>query len=221
MVFKKYWKLMIMIGVPFLLGTLEIWHPHHVDFNDMVSSNEKANRWLTIHLLQLPLFGLLALSILFLLEKARNAASFISKIALCFFVVYYTALDSVAGISTGILFNFLKSNPDLAQTEAMNQLFLSLFHIQVPGGTMIVKIAVVSWLVAGISATIALYIKGYNRVGVILIGIATIVFQSHAYPNGTIAMYLLTIGIIMIQFFPWHFTEVKNPSTIRKKLEIK
>ncbi|MDP5275564.1 hypothetical protein [Chengkuizengella axinellae] len=215
MILKRYWKLIIMIGGPLFLGTLEIWHPHHVDFNEMVSSHEKANWWLILHLLQLPLFGLLALSVFFLLENIKNVASIISKIGLWFFIVFYTALDSVAGISTGILFHFMNSNPDLDQNEVLNDLFITLFQIQVPGGGLIVKIAVLSWLIAGISATIALYLKGYNRIGVILIGIATIVFQSHAYPNGTIAMYLLTVGIILIQFFPWHFTEVKHSASLK------
>jgi hypothetical protein len=204
----------ILLGAPLMLGILEIWHPTSVVFDQMVSSPESAKWWLTLHLIQLPLFGLLALAMYYVLEGVQNLFATISRIALWFFVVYYGALDAIAGIATGILFNkaqtFNFTNEEDPLFNATFDLFFSLFTLDAPGASIISQIAVGSWFIAGLAAALALYMKGLNRVGVIFISLATLVFHSHAYPNGTIGMFLLAAGIFLIEYYPWKFTEVKR-----------
>jgi hypothetical protein len=210
----------VLLGGPLLLGILEVWHPASVVFGDMVTSPEMAEWWLTLHIIQLPLFGLLAAAMYFILDGVQNVFATISRIALWFFIVFYTALDSIAGIATGILFNKVQSlnltNVDDPLFNTMYDLFFAIFILDFPGGSIISQIAVFSWFIVGLSAATALYIKGVNRVGVILIALATVVFHSHAYPNGTISMFLLTAGLFLIEFFPWKFTEIKNPSLTKQ-----
>lgn len=51
------------------------------------------DQWLTVHMIQLPLFGLLAVAIFLLTNRFSGRAVLVSRIALEFFVVFYTALD--------------------------------------------------------------------------------------------------------------------------------
>lgn len=209
-IFRRF----ILFGTPLALGILEFWHPSSVIFGELATSPEKATWWLILHLLQLPLFGLLALSMYYLLDQVENIFATIARIAVWFFLVFYTALDSIAGIATGIIFHKVQSlhltNEADPLFDVVFELFLSVFSLDAPGASWISGIAVGSWFVAGLSATIALYLKGVNRVGIILVATATVLFHSHAYPNGTISMFLLLLGAVLLEYFPWKFTEVKK-----------
>jgi hypothetical protein len=100
-----------------------------------------------------------------------------------------------------------------ATYDRMFNLFLALFNLDMPGGSVITNLAVWSWVAAAILAAVALYMKGYNRVGVILIGISALTFQSHVHPYGPITMALLFAGMVCIEFFPYQWTEAKRPET--------
>lgn len=202
-----------------LLGVLDIWHPESVVFGEMLGSPEKADWWLRLHLMQLPLFGLLAVSLYFVTDHISGILKVVSRAALWLFIVFYTALDSIAGIASGILFHRLQTmgithegNPAF---DAMFDVFSSIFNLDAPGVSTISRIAVYSWTIAGLSAAVALFLKGYNRIGVLLIAISALTYQSHAYPNGPISMLLYTAGIICVELFPWTWTEAKKGSELR------
>jgi uncharacterized membrane protein YGL010W len=168
--------------------------------------------WLILHVLQLPLFSLVALALFLLLSNIHNVAAAISRVALAVFAIFYTAFDAIAGIATGILFRKVRSM-NLPEGDPMLdrlfEVFIAIFNLDMPFGNLIIQLAVWSWVAAGIAAAVALYMKGYNRAGVMLIGIASLTFQSHAYPYGPITMLLILAGIICIEFFPKSLTEVK------------
>ncbi len=213
---KKYFRWVILLGAPALLGVLEVWHPAQVYYDEMLSPSGNGDWWLLLHTLQMPLFPLVATAVWLLLNKVDNIAATLSRIALWIFAVTYTAFDTIAGIATGILFRHV-SGLNLPEGDEANDrmfdLFLALFNLDMPGGTAIMSLAVWSWVAAAILAAAALYMKGYNRVGVILIGISALTFQTHVYPNGPITIALLLAGIVCIEFFPSKWTEVKRPET--------
>lgn len=85
---------LVLLGTPLVLGILEIWHPtsNESPFNLIV---DNANWWFTLHILQLPLFGLMALAVYLFVDGLHGWAATISRIGAWFFVVFYIALDSV------------------------------------------------------------------------------------------------------------------------------
>jgi hypothetical protein len=214
MVQPVLFRRLILVCAPLLLGVLELWHPSSIHFGEMAASSNQAEWWLTIHLIQLPLFGLLALSIHFLLDQVHNIFTWISRIALAFFIIFYTALDSIAGIATGIMLHKVQSlqlaNENDPLFQVAYELFLSVFSLNAPGAVWISTIGILSWFIAGLSAAAALYIKGVNRAGIILIATGTLLFHSHAYPTGPISMLLLLVGFVLVEFFPWKLTEIKK-----------
>ncbi|WP_199622627.1 hypothetical protein [Paenibacillus alkalitolerans] len=210
---KKLFRRLILLGAPAVLGLLEVWHPAHVYFDEMLTG--LGDWWLLLHTLQMPLFPLIATALWLLLKDADSFPASLSRIALWIFAVAYTAFDTIAGIATGILARYVRglNLTDGEVYDRMFELFLALFNLDMPGGAVIMNLAVWSWVAAAILAAVALYMKGYNRVGVILIGISALTFQSHAHPYGPITMALLLAGIICIEFFPYKWTEVKRPET--------
>lgn len=195
------------------MGLLGIWHPTHVFFDEMLSHSHHGDWWLILHILQLPLFALVATSIWLLLRNTDNVFASMSRIALWIFAISYTALDTIAGIATGILFRYVRG-ASIAEGDAaydqMFGLFVSLFNLDMPGGTIIMNLAVWSWVVAVLLAAVALYIKGVNRVGVVMIGISALTFQSHVNPYGPLTMALVLAGIICIEFFPTKWVEAPD-----------
>jgi hypothetical protein len=209
---KKWFKWLILLGAPVSLGLLEIWHPAHIHFDDMLSHVHHGDWWLTLHILQMPLFPLVATAVWLLFRDIDHITAKLSQIALWIFAISYTAFDTIAGISTGILIRYMRSmNITSGESyDRMFELFIALFNVDMPGGAVIINLAVWSWVAAVILAATALYIKGYNRVGVLLIGISGLTFQSHVHPYGPITMAILLAGIICIEFFPNHWTEVQQ-----------
>jgi hypothetical protein len=95
---------LVLLGTPLVLGILEIWHPTPSGTEstfDVIVDN--ADWWFTLHILQLPLFGLMALAVYLLVEDLHGWAATISRIGAWFFVVFYIALDSILGIAGGVI----------------------------------------------------------------------------------------------------------------------
>ena len=95
---------LVILGTPLTLGIILLWHPRYISMPSYDKLLPVVDRWLTIHLLQLPLFGLLALAVYLLVKDLHSLAALVSRVAMGFFVVFYTAFDSIVGIATG---NFL------------------------------------------------------------------------------------------------------------------
>jgi hypothetical protein len=87
---------LILLGTPLVLGVLELWHPR-----TLTSGN--VGWWITLHIVQIPLFGLLALAISYLLGYQSGPLTLLSRICAWLFALFYVAFDAVAGIATGIL----------------------------------------------------------------------------------------------------------------------
>lgn len=68
--------------------------------------SRRMDQWLTVHMIQLPLFGLLAVAVSLLTDGLRGRVVLLGRIALGFFVVFYTALDSLAGLAVGFLVRY-------------------------------------------------------------------------------------------------------------------
>lgn len=122
---------LLLIGVPAALVVLELNHPAGV--GDAVYDRVKpmAAEWLTIHLAQLPLFGLMALAVLYLTRGERGFWPTLSQVGIWFFVVFYTALDSIAGLAVGTILTHQTPAMDVATVSAVVQL---LFVHPIVGG---------------------------------------------------------------------------------------
>lgn len=91
----------VLLGAPLALGVLEVFHPRGLNTYEVIAAD--TSRWLAVHLLQLPLFGLVALAVVVLVRGLTGWAASVTRISMAFFVVFYTALDSMAGIAAGVL----------------------------------------------------------------------------------------------------------------------
>ena len=197
-------KEMIIVFSPLILGIIEFFHP-------VGSSNQtpfqaiapQVNLWITIHVLQIPLFGLMALSLILMTQNLRGRAVTISKIGVGFFIIFYPVIDSIAGIAGGLLIqNAAKLSPS-AQAFMSKQINVLFFDPIVGGSTfsLFAVLGTLGWLVAVLGAAWALLKASVSRVAVIFLFLAAIFFGlSHVPPTGPLGLGCFFIAVMIIDF---------------------
>lgn len=204
---------LVLLGTPLVLGTLEIWHPtsNESTFDLIVDS---ANWWFILHILQLPLFGLMALAVYLLVDGLHGWAATISRIGAWFFVVFYIALDSIVGIAGGVIARGARGLPADQQAFIARQLDEFAFDPIVGGGglSLLGILGPLGWVAAAVGAAIALRRVGLPRAPTILIG-ASAIFAVHSWPTGSLGLAFFLLGAGWAEFIR-EKTVVRGPRDV-------
>jgi hypothetical protein len=156
---RMWLRRLVILGTPLVLAFIELWHPRFPQQVFQILSH-RIDLWLGIHLLQLPLFGLLALAVYLLVKDLQGVAASVSRVAMWFFVVFYTAFDAVVGIATGILIrNTQNLSPERQAIAA--QIVEEFFYNPIVGDISVISVlGSLGWIVGVIAAAIALTLVG-------------------------------------------------------------
>jgi hypothetical protein len=92
----RWARVVVVAGPAVVLAGLGLTHPQ-----DLTATS--ASWWTTLHMLLLPLFPLLAVSLWLLLRGIPGPAAWAARIAAYGYAAFYTALDVLAGIGAGEL----------------------------------------------------------------------------------------------------------------------
>jgi hypothetical protein len=187
---------LVLLGTPLVLGMMEIWHPTPSGTEstfDIIVDN--ADWWFTLHSLQLPLFGLMALAVYLLVDGLHGWAATISRIGSWFFVVFYIALDSILSIAGGVIARGARGLPADQEALVARQLEEFAFSPIVGGGgpSLIGILGPLGWVTAVVGAAIALRRAGLARIPSILIGLSAI-FAVHSWPTGSLGLAFFLLG---------------------------
>jgi len=112
----RWARVVVIAGPAVVLAGLGLTHPQ-----DLTATS--APWWTTLHVLLLPLFPLLAVSLWLLLRGVPGPVAWAARIAAYGFAAFYTALDVLAGIGAGELtqLNAERGLPD--NTVEVDRLF--------------------------------------------------------------------------------------------------
>ena len=195
-------KQLFIICAPLALGILEIWHPVGEPGQTAFEAiSPQVDWWLKIHLLQLPLFGLIALAVILLVSNLQGRAAIFSRIGIAFFIVFYTALDSITGIASGLLIRSAQELPSEVQAFVAKQVDLFFFDPIVGGSTLslVGGLGALGWLVGVSSAAIALRQVGISRLPAVLLIFSGVFFGlSHTPPTGPLGMGCFFLAVVLI-----------------------
>ncbi len=147
----------VLLGTPLALAVLEIFHPKPSGVAEAV---EQGGWFMWLHIIQVPLFGLIALAVYLLTEGLEGRAVNVSRWAIGVFAVFFSAYDAAAGIGTGYALRSAQgfsAEGQAAVYEAVKDLplFSLPFSLSVVG--------TLGWVVALIAAAIALRRAGASR----------------------------------------------------------
>ena len=188
----RWLRWFVLFGTPLITGTLEITHPFH--------PFEAPAWWLVLHILQVPLFALLALAVGLLTSGVPGPLSLLSRFAAGMFAAFYIAYDAVAGIANGtIAVRRLALPPEqrIGTDEAVRVLFDS------DTSRLIVEVGRTALVVAVVLAAVALYRRGVSVALLALLMVATLVFwRDHVPPTGPLGMYLFFLAVLWLEVGP-------------------
>jgi hypothetical protein len=184
------WARVVVIAAPaVVLAGLGLTHPQ-----DLTATS--APWWTTLHVLLLPLFPLLALSLWLLLRGLPGPAAWVARIAAYGYAAFYTALDVLAGIAAGELTQ-LNAERGL-QTDAVE--VDRLFAV----GNDLGDIGVWCFGIACVATALAVVGRVGRRAlpGAVVLVAAAVVFVAggvHIYwPWGVGTMLALAVGLALL-----------------------
>jgi len=173
---------------PLALAVVGAFHPHHL-------TPGTADRWTDVHLVALPLFGLLGLAPWLLLRRVDARLGLVGAVLAWVYAAFYTALDVLAGIGAGT-----------AQQRAAGAGVGDLFE----RGNSLASFGVGAYLLLTVvSAGAVLAVTGPRRaarIGALLVAVAAVSFlTSHIYWwRGGLTMLALALGWGLLALCPPH-----------------
>jgi len=190
---------LVLFGPPLMLGVLSFTHPIAQTTRDLVP---QAEWFISLHILQLVLFGLIGLGVYLLIEGLHGAVAVTSRAGLAIFVVVLDAWDAVAGIGTGILLREASRIP-VDQQPAAFAMSEALFTDPLIGGASIGVFSALGGLGAMVGlfgASLALRQAGAPRVSTVLLALAGLTFWSGHIPTVPLSMAFLIASYAILEF---------------------
>jgi hypothetical protein len=183
----------LLLAPPLALAALEIVHPQP---DENAQALMDVATWFTaFHAIQLVLIGFVALSVLLLADSFGRASTWVTRLGVGVFLVFFSAYDTVAGIGTGLA---MRSARDLSavQQEGVFDVVKDWPALGPPFALSIV--GTLGWVVALGALALAARRQGAPRREWIVIAVAAaFLLGGHPFPFGTIAFGSLFIAALL------------------------
>jgi hypothetical protein len=193
-------ELAFLIGVPVAWAVLLLFHPTgegeaitYADLQDVVT------RWMVVHIGMLLFIPLMAGVVYLLVRGIDSTTAWICRIALAFFVVFYSAFETLVGIGTGILVNDISELPagDEEAAAPLVEEFTSGVLVGAPLGVF-TSIGSVAFVVAAIAAGVTLRVDAGAPLSVaILLGLSGFLITAHPPPLGPMGLVLFVAAVVI------------------------
>jgi hypothetical protein len=179
----------VLLGTPLVLTVLLIFHPspYHDVAGELMPT---AVWWIALHTILFVLVPLMGVALWLLTAGLEGVVATLSRVAAVVFALFYAAGDAIAGISTGILARSAEVGAlgERAAVEAVETLWADPFK------TLLFDIGRYAWIVALVTAAVALWRAGAPRLPLVLMALpAYLVTFDHAFPFGS-----LTFGTFFV-----------------------
>src|SRR5918997_2825463 len=179
----------VLLGTPLVLTVLLFFHPSPYD--DVAGELMPiANWWIALHTIGFLLFALMGVAVWMLTAGLPGVFATVSRVTAVVFALFYDAGDAIAGISTGILARSAEAGTlgEQAAVGAIETLWVD------PLKNVLFDIGRDAFIVALVTAAVALYRAGVSRLPVMLLALpAFFVTFDHAFPFGS-----LTFGTFFV-----------------------
>ncbi len=191
----------VLLGTP-LAVALDVAFLHPILPGDVRTALfPVADLWLTLHVVQLVLFGLMGLALYLLLDWLSGIFAAVGRLAVAVFVVFYNAGDAVAGIATGILARGalnLSDGEQAAIAWAITRLFSD------PTKQLIFLVGTYAWTVGLLAAAVALYRAGAPRLPLVPLALAAVPVidffgVDHSPPFNPLALALFFLAALWLE----------------------
>ncbi|MGH7559358.1 MAG: hypothetical protein ACREMD_16565 [Gemmatimonadota bacterium] len=184
-----------LFGVPFLYLVLGLLHP-----NPDPGLGDETGLFIGLHIAQLFLIGGLAYALWLLVDGLRSRAARVARALILPYVITYTTLDAIAGISMGTVIQ--KANALPAADQAAAGRLIDALRVETWDGYLFYFATSLIWFGAALAVAIALR-KSAPRPALVLVGLGAAVFAvGHPQPTGPVGMALFVAGVAWLELRP-------------------
>jgi hypothetical protein len=173
-----------LLGPPLVLAGYTVIHPQPDE--NIQALMDESTWFMAYHMIQLPLIGLVAISVMLLADELRRASAWPTWFGLGTFLIFFSAYDTLAGIGTGLA---MRSARDLT-TEQAETVFALVrdWPMLEPFAIWLSFTASAGWLVAVGSLALSARRAGAPRSQWVLLALAAaFLLLGHPAPFGTVA----------------------------------
>jgi lysylphosphatidylglycerol synthetase-like protein (DUF2156 family) len=193
-----YLRRLFLVGIPLALAVVLWWHPAGGD--DIYEGvRHDAGAWLFVHTAMLLLIPLLGLAVFLLLRGLESRAATVSRIALVFFLVFYTAYEVTVGVGTGLLVDYANGLPTSEQAVVADAIqdYNENAIVGDPASFSLI-LGFFGWVVAMLAAAFAFRRAGAGWPSTILLA-ASAIFAVHPPPIGPAGLACFAAAAVLIE----------------------
>jgi hypothetical protein len=188
---------LFLVATPLTFAVVLLFHPPGGE--DVYEGvKDDVGSWLFVHTGFLLLTPLLGIAAYLLLKGLVSRAATVSRVALIFFLVFYTAYEVTVGIGTGILVDYTNGRPAAEQAVLADAIQHLNRNAIVSDPSLALVLGVLGWVVAMFAAAVALRRAGAGWLPTVLVGLAS-AFVIHPPPVGPIALVCFAVAAALIE----------------------
>jgi hypothetical protein len=189
---------LFLVATPLALAVVLWWHP--AGGSDVYEGvRDDVGAWLFVHTVFLFFVPLMAIATYLLLSGLESRAATVSRVALVFFLVFYTAYEVTVGVGTGVLVDYANGLPAAEQAvvaDAIQDLNRNAILSDPASAAQIVGFF--GWVVAMLAAAVAFRRAGAAWPVTLLVGFAAL-FAVHPPPVGPAGLVCFAAGAVLIE----------------------
>ena len=187
-----------LVAMPLILAVVLWFHPPGGE-TVYGGLRDDVDAWLFVHTALLFFIPLMAIAAYLLLNGLKSRAATVSRVALIFFVAFYTAYEVTVGLGTGVLVDYANGLPAAEQAvvaDAIEEYNGNAILADPVSVSMV--LGVLGWVVAMIAAAVAFRRAGAGWAVTLLVGLSAI-FAIHPPPVGPVALVCFAAGAILVE----------------------
>lgn len=190
---------LFLVATPLALAVVLWFHPGGGDNGVYEGVRDDVGAWLFVHTVFLFFIPLMAFAAFLLLNGLQSRAATISRVALVFFLVFYTAYEVTVGLGTGILVDYANGLPAAEQAAVADAIQdLNENDILADPASVSLILGVFGWVVAMVAAAVAFRRAGAGWPETLLVGLAAL-FAIHPPPIGPAALVCFAAAAVLIE----------------------
>jgi hypothetical protein len=188
---------LFLVATPLALAVALWWHPAGgTDIYEDVRDDVGA--WLFVHTAFLFFTPLLGIATYLLLRGLESRAATVSRVALVFFLVFYTAYEVTVGAGTAILIDYANKLPPAEQAAVAGAIqdYNQNWILSDPSVSFF--LGGFGWIVAMVAAAVAFRHAGASWPVTLLVGFAAL-FAIHPPPVGPLGLLCFAAAAVLIE----------------------
>jgi hypothetical protein len=187
----------LLVGTPLAFAAVLWFHPAG-GANVYEDVRDDVEAWLFVHTAFLFFTPLLGIAAYLLLSGLTGRAATVSRVALVFFLVFYTAYEVTVGVGTGVLVDYANGLSAREQAVVADAIQDYNRHPILADPSISFVLGVGGWVVAMVAAAVACRRAGAGWPLTVLVALSAL-FAIHPPPIGPVGLVCFAAAAVLVE----------------------